>query len=176
MADGRALRNLVAGLFRVTLVLVILVLAGLLIDVLLTIPRVVPDALAILGILLFGVGLVLEVLATRAFWKFGLGTPHPIDPPRNLVTLGPYRFSRNPLYVARLLILAGAAAILGSPGVALLSLCLFAGLHFFLVPREERRLVARHGSTYEGYRSQVPRWIALPWRVGRGKKKRGPGD
>src|SRR5262245_32300895 len=48
------------------------------------------------------------------FWNFatvGLGTPAPIDPPKTLVVRGPYRWTRNPMYVAVLSILFGEALI-----------------------------------------------------------------
>src|SRR3972149_2155291 len=60
------------------------------------------------GGLFFGAGLGLRLWATWVFWTQGLGTPFPPVQPTQLVTAGPYRFSRNPLYLGILLMSAGA--------------------------------------------------------------------
>lgn len=175
MNNPPSVRSLVAGVFRVTFVLAVLTLAGVLIDVLSNVRIAQQFGFTILGFVSVCAGVLVEVIATRALWKLGLGTPHPHDPPRKLVTKGPYRFSRNPLYVARILILEGVASLLHSPGVAVIGLALFVGLHAFLVPREERRLAVRHGQDYVAYRNKVSRWITLPVRRPRNRWARRPG-
>jgi protein-S-isoprenylcysteine O-methyltransferase Ste14 len=154
-------RNLVNGVARVALVLVAIVVAGIVIDALLGVSRVMSVDLNLVGSLLLGGGLALEALGTWAFLKFGRGTPNPIDPPRSLVMDGPYRYSRNPLYLARLLILFGFAGILRSPGIALLASGLLFVLQFLLIPGEEARLVKRYNGAYDDYRMRVPRWIPV---------------
>jgi protein-S-isoprenylcysteine O-methyltransferase Ste14 len=74
------------------------------------------------------------------FWIFiadGRGTPAPIDPPRELVIVGPYRFVRNPMYAAGLVALLGW--ILWSPSLSLiLAFLLFLlATHFFVTLYEE---------------------------------------
>jgi protein-S-isoprenylcysteine O-methyltransferase Ste14 len=125
----------------------------------------------LLGIVPVSLGTLLEMVATRRLWRFGGGTPNPVDPPKQLVTEGPYRRSRNPLYLARLLILTGLAILLSSLGLAVLTAALFLFLEFVLVPREEGRLVVRYGAKYNDYRETVARWIAIrPLAHGRGRQ------
>jgi protein-S-isoprenylcysteine O-methyltransferase Ste14 len=96
------------------------------------------------------------------FWLFvfeGKGTPAPIDPPKNLVVTGPYRFVRNPMYVAVTTMLIGEAVFFGS-GVLLVyaGLC-FAGFNLFVRFYEEPALRRKFGQAYEEHCRTVPRWI-----------------
>jgi protein-S-isoprenylcysteine O-methyltransferase Ste14 len=79
--------------------------------------------------------------------------------PRYLLTQGPYRYSRNPIYICVFAIWAGWSLFYGS----LLVLCgLAAGVLIItglIVPFEERRLQARFGETYAAYKRTVPRFI-----------------
>ena len=154
-------RKLVEGIARLSVVLLLMIALGVLFDLALGLPRLTaPDQVPI-GVGLIALALYLESRATFVLWTLGAGTPNPADPPKRLVTEGPYRFSRNPLYVARLLLLWGSALYLGSLGVFLISLILILALHFVLVPREELRLEKRFGGSYVEYRIRVPRWIAI---------------
>lgn len=76
-----------------------------------------------------------------------------------LVREGPYRYSRNPLYVALVLVYAGIAVSLASIwSLAMLPL-LFAALDRLVVAREERFLAGRFGDVFEEYRQSVRRWL-----------------
>lgn len=83
----------------------------------------------------------------------------PHRPTTTIVTDGPYRFSRNPLYLAMTLAYLGTAllfrnwwAIVMLPGVVL-------ALHPLAILREESYLTAKFGPEYQAYRDRVPRWI-----------------
>jgi protein-S-isoprenylcysteine O-methyltransferase Ste14 len=96
------------------------------------------------------------------FWIFvanGRGTPAPIDPPRELVIAGPYRFVRNPMYVAGLIALFGW--ILWSPSLPLIvaPFLFFTAAHLFVTGYEEPALRKKFGAVYEAYCERVPRWI-----------------
>jgi protein-S-isoprenylcysteine O-methyltransferase Ste14 len=96
------------------------------------------------------------------FWNFlvnGKGTPAPIDPPKELVAVGPYRYVRNPMYVAGLVALLGW--ILWSPSLPLIvSPFLFViAAHLFVTFYEEPTLNRKFGTAYEEYCRRVPRWI-----------------
>jgi protein-S-isoprenylcysteine O-methyltransferase Ste14 len=161
MGRDDALRNLIRGLVKVMLVLVGLVVVGWVLDILSGFPDRISVAWRLLGLVPLVIGVFLETTATRTLWTSGGGTPNPIDPPKRLVTQGPYRRSRNPLYLARLLMLVGAAVLLSSLGLVLLTGGLFLLLQFHVVPREENRLIVRYGTWYEDYRETVPRWLAI---------------
>ena len=79
--------------------------------------------------------------------------------PSLLLTRGPYRLSRNPLYVAELGLWLGWAFFFGSIGVLIGFAVLLSVVCFVLVPREERTLEAVFGQSYLDYKTKVPRWF-----------------
>ena len=82
----------------------------------------------------------------------------PYKPATTVVSTGPYRFSRNPIYVAMTLLYAGAALSFRIiPALILLPIALLL-LHFGVIRREERYLEAKFGDRYREYRSRVRRW------------------
>jgi protein-S-isoprenylcysteine O-methyltransferase Ste14 len=96
------------------------------------------------------------------FWNFtvnGRGTPAPIDPPKELVAIGLYRFVRNPMYVAGLVALIGW--ILWSPSLPLIAapILFYVAAHLFVTLYEEPTLKKKFGAAYEEYCRKVPRWI-----------------
>jgi protein-S-isoprenylcysteine O-methyltransferase Ste14 len=107
--------------------------------------------------LFFGVALYLWCA-----WDFavtGLGTPAPIDAPRVLVVKGPYRFVRNPMYVAVLNAIGGQALLFASASVLRYLLFVWIGFYLFVVLYEEPTLRRQFGPQYDEYRRRVPRWM-----------------
>jgi protein-S-isoprenylcysteine O-methyltransferase Ste14 len=80
------------------------------------------------------------------------------NPPYLLID-GPYVWSRNPMYVAALLIWIGWTLFYGSIPIMIVMVVVGMGIAFWMVPAEERVLEARYGETYLRYKSQVPRWM-----------------
>jgi protein-S-isoprenylcysteine O-methyltransferase Ste14 len=76
-----------------------------------------------------------------------------------LVEDGPYRFSRNPLYVALVLALAGLALVLDSGWVVLAAPLLLAALDRLVVRREEAHLALHFGASYRRYLGRTRRWL-----------------
>ncbi len=107
---------------------------------------------------LFAVALLLGVAAFRAFHRshtsarFGQSVS-------SLVQNGPYRISRNPLYVALLLVLAGFALELNNAWLLIGAPLLFGLLDRVVVRREEQFLTALFGAEYLTYRNRVRRWL-----------------
>ena len=98
----------------------------------------------------------------RCYWDFlvkGRGTPAPIDPPRELVVSGFYRYVRNPIYVAVLSILIGHFLWFGYWSLLIYAGYAWLATHLFVVLYEEPTLLRKFGATYDDYRSKVPRWI-----------------
>jgi protein-S-isoprenylcysteine O-methyltransferase Ste14 len=86
-------------------------------------------------------------------------TAHPYAEASSLVTSGPYRFTRNPMYLGLLLTLIAWGLWLHS-----LSALLLAPMFVFVINRcnilpEERRLIGYFGEVYEAYQAQTRRWI-----------------
>lgn len=83
--------------------------------------------------------------------------------PFYLLTLGPYRFTRNPMYLGGLAIWFGWAAFYGSAAVFVGFVLLAALFNAVVTPWEERVCEEEFGDVYRRYRSEVPRWFRLPW-------------
>ncbi len=87
------------------------------------------------------------------------GTPAPIDPPKELVVRGLYRFSRNPMYVGVLGMIAGEALLFRSTALAAYGLAVFGLFHAFVVLYEEPTLERAFGAAYAAFRERTPRWL-----------------
>lgn len=81
------------------------------------------------------------------------------QPATTVVTDGPYRLSRNPMYLAASMLYAGSAVILALPWTVLLLIPCLITLHHGVIAREERYLERKFGDTYRDYKSRVRRWI-----------------
>jgi protein-S-isoprenylcysteine O-methyltransferase Ste14 len=95
-------------------------------------------------------------------WKFaavGGGTPGPWDAPSRVVAAGPYRWVRNPIYLAALLIVLGQAWLFLAPQLLAYAAVMAVFFHLFITGYEERTLDRRFGRAYQDYRATVPRWI-----------------
>ena len=111
------------------------------------------------GILLTTLGAVLCWKTVSLFTEVGQGTPAPFDPPRRLVTRGPYFYMRNPMMVGVWLVLFGEALFFGSVPLGAWFFIFFS-LCLGVVPIfEEPDLEKRFGEPYREYRLSVPRWI-----------------
>ena len=71
---------------------------------------------------------------------------------------GPYRFSRNPIYLAMMLGLVGLA-IAFKPWILVALLAFYAVTRYGVIAREEAYLTRKFGDVYRGYQSQVRRWL-----------------
>lgn len=110
---------------------------------------------------LSGPGVTLLAWCVREFHMVGRGTLAPWDPPRELVASGPYRVSRNPMYLAVLLILGGWAAGFRSWLLAGYAVGMAAVFHLRVLLHEEPWLARTHGERWLRYRTRVPRWVGL---------------
>jgi protein-S-isoprenylcysteine O-methyltransferase Ste14 len=113
----------------------------------------------------FGVGLSLMALAAGVFlWTHHVFQTHhtPIEPgsrPASMIVTGPYRISRNPMYIALSMTLAGFAAILDSLWMAAAIPLLVILLNGLVIPKEEKVLQEIFGEAYSAYAVKVRRWI-----------------
>jgi len=84
---------------------------------------------------------------------------NPLKPTTALVTNGPYRFSRNPLYLSLLLFYLGLAALFNSLWIVVLVVPLLAVMQRGVIAREEIYLERKFGDEYRQYKACVRRWI-----------------
>lgn len=83
----------------------------------------------------------------------------PSRPATALVVGGPFRFSRNPLYVALTSLFLGLTLIFNTAWGLLLSIPVLIVMHYGVILREERYLEAKFGESYRDYRASVRRWL-----------------
>ena len=76
-----------------------------------------------------------------------------------LITDGIYRFTRNPMYLGMVMMLAGIALIVGTLPFYVAAVTLFAILNFVFCPYEEAKLERTFGSPFRQYRIRVRRWL-----------------
>jgi protein-S-isoprenylcysteine O-methyltransferase Ste14 len=117
------------------------------------------DLVQPLGLLPLLLGCAGLLWCVRDFYVFGKGTLAPWSPPERLVTAGLYRYSRNPMYVAVLLILLGWAVAFGARGLYLYTLFVGIGFHVRVVLGEEPWLRRTHGAAWDDYVRRVRRWL-----------------
>jgi protein-S-isoprenylcysteine O-methyltransferase Ste14 len=118
-----------------------------------------PGLLVIAPILLFGIGVSIYLWSVSNFARRGRGTPLPLDPPKKLVIQGPYRFTRNPMYLAVFSVLLGWTLLYRTLPLLLYSLAATLAIYLFVTRYEEPHLRREFGEEYEKYLAEVPRWI-----------------
>ncbi|MEN9498807.1 MAG: hypothetical protein RIS83_626 [Pseudomonadota bacterium] len=110
------------------------------------------------GMLVLFLGIALIGWALLALVQAG-NDPRPDRPDAALVTTGPFRFSRNPIYLGFLVVVLGFALRWGDLAGWLALLACHLALDRLVVAKEEAYLSKRFGAAYEGYRARVRRWV-----------------
>ncbi len=113
--------------------------------------------------LLIAVPLLILALALGLWGErsmHGSGTNvNPGLPTTAIVSAGPFRFSRNPLYLCLIGSFVAVTLAVGTIWPFILLVPMFLVLHFGVVRREERYLEAKFGDAYRAYKGQVRRWV-----------------
>ena len=112
----------------------------------------------IAAVVLIVAGLLIEMWAGGLFKKAGTHVV-PWSPSTALVVEGPYRFSRNPMYVGFTLTYLGLALGLQSPTAVILLIPCLMLMTWGVILREERYLTAKFGQAYLTYKQGVRRWL-----------------
>ena len=103
-------------------------------------------------------GLALGVSSVLQFRRAGTSVV-PGEPSTALVRTGPYRITRNPIYIAFVLLYFGLAVLLTSAWMLLLLVPVLLILQRGVVEREEAYLREKFGEAYRKYEARVPRWL-----------------
>ena len=108
-----------------------------------------------------GFGTVLLLWCVREFYAAGRGTLAPWAPPRHLVVTGPYRWSRNAMYVAVLLVISAWAQGFRAWPLGVYAVAMMIAFHLRVVLYEEPWLARTHGAAWTDYQARVPRWFGV---------------
>jgi protein-S-isoprenylcysteine O-methyltransferase Ste14 len=103
-------------------------------------------------------GLWIGLTARIMFARIGT-TIKPFQESSKLATDGPFRFSRNPIYLSMTMLLVGFALLLGSLTPFLVIPAFFLVIDKRFVPVEEAMLAQTFGAEFDAYRSRVRRWL-----------------
>jgi protein-S-isoprenylcysteine O-methyltransferase Ste14 len=146
------------GLVRPPLVYLISLVAGALIQLVTPLPFL-PQGIAVpLGSSLVVVAIALFSYAVAIFRA--AGTPVRARKPTTvIVSTGPYRFSRNPIYLAFSLFQLGIAIWVNTLWLVATLVGAAALIHYVVIPREEQYLERRFGTEYLKYKASVRRWL-----------------
>jgi len=111
-----------------------------------------------IGVVCVLVSLPLAFTAFRALSR--AHTPvDPMKPTTALVTEGPFRYSRNPIYLALTLLYVGVALLINALWILLLVVPALVVLRYGVIAREEAYLTRKFGGAYRQYTAQVRRWL-----------------
>jgi len=138
---------------------VVAVLAGLVLNWLMPLPFI-PAAVpaAWLGVLVFVVALALFGWAIATMTRAGTNVPSKL-PTTTIVDTGPFRFTRNPIYVGMMVGLIGLAIAFNSLWLLLMLVPFALVIRYGVVAREEAYLERKFGDVYRRYRARVRRWL-----------------
>jgi protein-S-isoprenylcysteine O-methyltransferase Ste14 len=112
-----------------------------------------------LGIALVAVAFVPPVWAIVLFRREGTEVNPTSTINRKLVTNGPYRFTRNPMYLGLVILSLGIAVWVGTWPMFIVPLAIFATTNWVHIPFEEAKMRRQFGETYVDYIERVRRWI-----------------
>ena len=111
------------------------------------------------GALVFLGGVFVLLWCVRDFYVAGKGTLAPWDPPRRLVRVGLYRFSRNPMYIGVLLVLIGWTLAFRSRSLLIYTGVVAVLFHLRVLSYEEPWLARTFPNDWPLYQARVPRWL-----------------
>lgn len=140
------------------LVYLLAFVAGAGVDGLQLVPRLPPGPVSLLGALLVLAGTVFGFWALVEFARAGTSI-FPFHAARALITTGPFRVTRNPLYLCLAVVYVGLALRWGRLGPLLMLPLAMLFLTRIIIQAEEHHLESAFGGDYRRYRAAVPRWI-----------------
>jgi protein-S-isoprenylcysteine O-methyltransferase Ste14 len=111
-----------------------------------------------LGFLFFAIGSLLNIWADQMMKKQKT-TVKPFEKPSVLIQTGPFKISRNPMYLGIALLLLGAGFILGSVTSFVGVILFVAAMEMVFIPKEEKILQEQFGEEYVAYKKKVKRWV-----------------
>jgi protein-S-isoprenylcysteine O-methyltransferase Ste14 len=119
----------------------------------------------LVGALLIVAGLPVLLDSFVRFALQGLGTPAPVFPTRHLVVSGLFRYVRNPMYLAVVMLIFGQGIWFGSMSILEYGLAVWGAFFLFVLLYEEPVLRSSFGAEYEEFCANVPRWMPRlrPW-------------
>lgn len=140
------------------LLIVATIAVGAALDALIPLPFVWPAPARAVGVAIIALALANDIWCAAIMRRRGT-TMRPDRAVSHLVTEGPFRWSRNPIYVSHVALTAGVGLALASPWTMLLLPALAVGLTLLAIRPEERHLARKFGSEFDAYVARTRRWL-----------------
>jgi protein-S-isoprenylcysteine O-methyltransferase Ste14 len=112
-----------------------------------------------LAIALIVLGIALSVSSAALFWREGTELNPTSTTNRKLVTSGPFRLTRNPMYLGLVVVTFGIALWIGAWPMFLAPVATFATANWVHIPFEETKMCNQFGEAFDAYVRKVRRWI-----------------
>jgi protein-S-isoprenylcysteine O-methyltransferase Ste14 len=112
-----------------------------------------------LGVALVAIGFAISFWAVSLFRREGTELNPTSKTNKSLVIRGPFRFTRNPMYLGLVIFTLGIAFWVGSPPMFAVPLLVFATTNWAHIPFEEEKMRRQFGAAFDNYRNEVRRWI-----------------
>jgi protein-S-isoprenylcysteine O-methyltransferase Ste14 len=125
-------------------------------------PNVIPEPYNYVGILFIPIGMLLIIWANYTLlWigRISFKNREPMQRPSSLVLVGPFRFTRNPIYFGCILMIFGLVIVWSSIVTAFLLILVYITFRFVFIKREEVILEEEFEEEYRDFRKRVRRWI-----------------
>ena len=132
--------------------------AAIALHLILPVSRIIPSPYNLSGIVLVVLGIWIMVWADSLFKKSNTEVK-PFDKPAILVTNGPFRVSRHPMYVGFVGLLLGVAMLLGSLIAFVAPVAMFITLATIFIPFEEDMCQKVFDEAYSDYKTCVRKWL-----------------
>ena len=152
----------VFSLFLVAPLYVFDISAQTLVDIFTFPPDIIPQPYNLVGILLIPIGMLLVIWANYVLLhigKIGLRNREPMQSPSKLVLFGPYRFTRNPIYLGCLLMLLGLVIVWSSLVTTFFLVIVYILFRYVFIKKEEIILEEKFKEDYREFKKRVKRWL-----------------
>jgi protein-S-isoprenylcysteine O-methyltransferase Ste14 len=123
---------------------------------------IIPQPINLIGILFLPVGMILVIWANYTLLhigKIGLRNREPMQRPSTLVLVGPYKFTRNPIYLGVLIMALGLTIVWSGLVMFLCTIIIFIIFRYIFIKREEIILEEEFGNEYRDFKKRVRRWV-----------------
>ena len=122
-------------------------------------PRIAGLPLVTLAIVLIVLGIVLSASGAALFLREGTQLNPTSTANRKLVTSGPFKLTRNPMYLGLVIVTLGVAIWVGAWPMFLAPVAIFATTNWVHIPFEEAKMRRQFGEAFDAYARKVRRWI-----------------
>lgn len=137
---------------------IIAIIGAVLFNFILPVKRIIPDPYTYIGVIIAMIGYLLSRKANALLIQ-NRTSLLPFGTPTTFILTGPFKYSRNPIYLGMVLILLGLACFLGSLPPFIFPLFFAIVIHFYIIPDEEKLLEDIFGEEYLNYKAKVRRWL-----------------